>query len=62
MAVHFPDHQLKIIDYNRVVKDLNGLTEAQLLEKLNAHFEVKEMPVMFIMSMIGFIWAVSGIV
>ena len=43
MAVHFPDHQLKIIDYNRVVKDLNGLTEAQLLEKLNAHFEVKEM-------------------
>ena len=43
MAVHFPDHQLKIIDYNRVVKDLNGLTEAQLLEKLNAHFVVEDM-------------------
>ena len=43
MAVHFPDHQLKIIDYNRVVKDLNGLSEAQLLEKLNAHFTVEDM-------------------
>ena len=43
MAVHFPDHQLKIIDYNRVVKDLNGLSEAQLLEKLKAHFEVEDM-------------------
>ena len=25
MAVHFPDNQLQIIDYNRVIKDLNGL-------------------------------------
>lgn len=43
MAVHFPDNQLKIIDYNRVVKDLNGLTEVQLLEKLNACFDVQDM-------------------
>lgn len=43
LAVIFPDNQLKIIDYNRVVKDLNGLTSAQLLEKLNASFDVKEM-------------------
>jgi len=43
MAVHFPDHQLKIIDYNRVVKDLNGLTEEQLLAKLGEHFEVEDM-------------------
>ncbi len=43
MAVHFPDDQLKIIDYNRVVKDLNGLTEAQLLEKLKVKFEVADM-------------------
>ena len=43
MAVHFPDHQLKIIDYNRVVKDLNGLTEAQLLAKLGEHFTVEDM-------------------
>lgn len=43
LAVIFPDNQLKIIDYNRVVKDLNGLTEAQLLDALNVDFEVKEM-------------------
>ena len=42
-AVHFPDHQLKIIDYNRVVKDLNGLTEEQLLAKLGEHFTVEDM-------------------
>jgi uncharacterized protein (DUF1015 family) len=42
MAVIFPDNQLKIIDYNRVVKDLNGLTSAQLIEKLNENFEVCE--------------------
>ena len=43
MAVHFPDNQLKIIDYNRAVKDLNGLTPEQLLEKLDANFTVEEM-------------------
>lgn len=43
LAVIFPDNQLKIIDYNRVVKDLNGLTPAQLIEKLNNSFDVKEM-------------------
>lgn len=42
LAVHFPDEQLKIFDYNRVVKDLNGHTPAQLLEKLEEDFEVKE--------------------
>ena len=41
MAVHFPDNQLQIIDYNRTVKDLNGLTEAELLDKLAQNFEVK---------------------
>jgi len=40
LAVHFPDNQLKIIDYNRVVKDLNGLTTEQLLEKLQEDFEL----------------------
>ena len=43
MSVIFPDSQLKIIDYNRVVKDLNGLSEAQLIEKLKENFEVTEM-------------------
>ena len=42
MTVAFPDSQLKIIDYNRVVKDLNGLTPEQLLEALSADFEVRE--------------------
>lgn len=41
MAVHFPDNQLQIIDYNRTVKDLNGLSEEALLEKLAVNFEVE---------------------
>ncbi len=43
LAVIFPDNQLRIIDYNRTVKDLNGLTPAQLIEKLSVNFDVKEM-------------------
>jgi uncharacterized protein (DUF1015 family) len=43
MAVHFPDNQLQIIDYNRVVKDLNGLSEDEFLAKLKEVFEVTEM-------------------
>lgn len=42
LAVIFPDDQLKIIDYNRVVKDLNGLTPAQLLDKLAVDFVVED--------------------
>ena len=42
LAVHFPDNQLKIIDYNRVVKDLNGLTSSELIEKLKEDFIIKE--------------------
>ena len=44
MAVCFPESQLRIIDYNRVVKDLNGLTREGLLKALEADFEVKEIP------------------
>lgn len=40
MAVCFPASQLTILDYNRVVKDLNGLTDEEFLEKLKAHFTV----------------------
>ncbi|MEZ4722514.1 MAG: DUF1015 family protein [Flavobacteriales bacterium] len=43
MAVVFPDNQLKIIDYNRVVSDLNGMTENDLLERLSQSFEVQNM-------------------
>lgn len=42
MAVCFPANQLTIIDYNRVVKDLNGLTGEEFLEKLKKNFEVEE--------------------
>ena len=41
MAVCFPDNQLNIIDYNRVVKDLNGLTEEEFLKALEEDFEIK---------------------
>ncbi len=41
LAVHFPDDQLTIIDYNRVVKDLNGLSNEDFIEKLKAGFEVE---------------------
>ncbi len=40
LAVHFPDNQLTIIDYNRVVKDLNGMNAEELLKKLEKSFEV----------------------
>lgn len=40
LAVHFPDNQLSIIDYNRVVRDLNGLTPDAFLEKLSTVFEI----------------------
>ena len=43
LAVCFPDNQLNIIDYNRVVKDLNGLSDEEFLKALQANFEVKEM-------------------
>lgn len=42
LAVIFPDEQLKIIDYNRVVKDLNGLSSADLLKKLEENFVVEK--------------------
>ncbi len=42
MAVLFPHNQLGIIDYNRVVKDLNGLEPAAFLDRLKTGFEVRE--------------------
>ena len=41
LAVHFPDNQLKIFDYNRVIKDLNGRTEADFLKELETGFVVE---------------------
>lgn len=42
MAVCFPDDQLTIIDYNRVVKDLNNLSDEEFLAKLAKHFVVED--------------------
>jgi len=41
LAVIFPHHQLRILDYNRVVKDLNGLTPGQLLTRAQDCFRVE---------------------
>lgn len=43
MAVAFPDNQLKIMDYNRVVRDLNGHTPEQVLSLLSTDFEIAEL-------------------
>ena len=42
LSVLFPENQLKIFDYNRVVKDLNGLSESAFLDKLSECFIVQE--------------------
>lgn len=42
LAVVFPESHLKIIDYNRVVKDLNGMTPAEFIGKLEKCFIVEE--------------------
>jgi uncharacterized protein (DUF1015 family) len=42
LAVAFPASHLKIIDYNRVVKDLNGLTPKEFLAKLDSNFVVED--------------------
>ena len=43
MTVIFPDNQLKIIDYNRVVKDLNSLSKEEFLNALTESFDVEDM-------------------
>ncbi len=42
LAVHFPANQLRIIDYNRVVRDMNGLSALELLGKIKKSFEIAE--------------------
>lgn len=42
LSVLFPDEQLMIMDYNRVVKDLNGLTSQDFLDKLAEKFDIEE--------------------
>ncbi len=42
LAVIFPSDQLKILDYNRVVKDLNGMNDEEFIKLLSEKFEIKE--------------------
>ena len=42
LAVAFPDNDLMVMDYNRVVKDLNGLTEEEFLNKVSEKFIISE--------------------
>jgi hypothetical protein len=35
LSVIFPDHQMKILDYNRVIRDLNGLSESEFLHRVS---------------------------
>ena len=42
LAVHFPENQLKIMDYNRTVRDLNGLTPQEFITRLGRGFRVEE--------------------
>jgi uncharacterized protein (DUF1015 family) len=42
LAVFFPHTQLKVMDYNRAVKDLNGLTPGEFIEKISACFTVSK--------------------
>ena len=42
LAVCFPESHLKVMDYNRVVKDLNGLTDEEFLTRVGEHFDIEE--------------------
>ncbi len=44
LSVLFPDEELHIMDYNRVVKDLNGYTVSEFMEKVAEHFTVEKAP------------------
>lgn len=42
LSVLFPDEELKIMDYNRVVRDLNGYTAEEFIQKISENFRVEE--------------------
>jgi uncharacterized protein (DUF1015 family) len=44
LSVIFPHHQMKILDYNRVITDLNGLDAAELLDRVEVSFKTKHSP------------------
>jgi len=40
MAIHYPESNLKILDYNRVLKSINDLNEEQFLEKIGESYDI----------------------
>jgi uncharacterized protein (DUF1015 family) len=43
LTVIFPDNQMQILDYNRVIKDLNGLEKSEFLEKVSEKFSINKL-------------------
>lgn len=43
LAIAFPDNDLEIMDYNRVVKDLNGMSEAEFIDAVKVNFDIEEL-------------------
>lgn len=43
LAIAFPDDDLEIMDYNRVVKDLNGMSEAEFIDAVKVNFDIEEL-------------------
>lgn len=44
MTLFYPANNLAIMDYNRLLKSLNGMTSKQFIDKLRIHFDLKELP------------------
>mmetsp|Transcript_17790 Transcript_17790/g.17013 ORF Transcript_17790/g.17013 Transcript_17790/m.17013 type:complete len:87 (+) Transcript_17790:454-714(+) len=44
MAIHYHESQLEILDYNRVLNSINGMTKAQFLERIGENYVVSEIP------------------
>ena len=42
LSISYPDSELEVLDYNRTVKDLNGLSKEEFLERVKENFEVSE--------------------
>jgi uncharacterized protein (DUF1015 family) len=44
MAIHYPESTLKILDYNRVLRTLNDMTEEQFIERVSESYEIEAYP------------------
>ena len=47
LSVIFPDNQMQILDYNRVIKDLNGLAKDELITKIKSSFSIEEVNTLY---------------